>query len=392
MKMIKTVGVVGAGTMGSALAQKFAQEGFNVILADQSATLVEKGLNNIKSMLKEGVQRKVFTQSQVDIFLTHIKGTEKLTDLKECDLVIEAIYENFEAKTKLLKNLSKIVEASCILATNTSSFSVTELSAFVKNPERFIGLHFFYHAAKNRLVEIIPGESTSKEVLDSIKVFSALAGKDAISCTDAYGFVVNRFFVPWLNEAVRLAEKGIPKEAIDKVCRKIFGIGMGPFELMNATGVSVAYHSEKTLEIFGPLYKVSPLLKLQAESGKPWPLDDIEHCRPDTETEKIIRERMYGIVFLICIQILDEKICTATEINRGARIGLQWKKGPFDLMNELGIIEVVSLLMQIIYLYDLELPSSIGEYFWKTENIKSEKRDKSIIINIEQPETLNALS
>jgi len=391
MKVIKTVGVVGAGTMGSALAQKFAQEGFSVVLADQSMAQVEKGLNAIRNMLEEGIKKKVFSPEQVSAFLARIKGTEDPADLKVCDLVIEAIFENFEAKAKLFKNLAKIVSADCILATNTSSFSVTELAAPVKNPERFIGLHFFYHAAKNRLVEIIPGEKTSKEVFEAVRVFAALAAKDAITCVDAYGFVVNRFFVPWLNEAVRLSEKQIPKEAIDKVCKKIFGISMGPFELMNATGVPVAYHSEKTLEIFGPLYKTAAALKLQAESGKNWPLGDVSVFEVDAATEKIIRDRMYGIIFFVCSQILDEKICTATEINRGARIGLQWKKGPIDLMNELGIIEVASLLMQISHQYDVELPAAIGEYFWRTESVVSEKGKGITVITMNQPENLNAL-
>ena len=120
------------------------------------------------------------------------------------------------------------------------------------NPERFIGLHFFYHAAKNRLVEIIPGEKTTSETLQAARLFSVLAGKDAIDCTDTYGFAVNRFFVPWLNESVKLLQEGIAtKSEIDAVCMKVFGIGMGPFALMNATGVPIAYHAEKTLEVFG---------------------------------------------------------------------------------------------------------------------------------------------
>lgn len=391
MKAINTIGVVGAGTMGSALAQKFAQEGFTVILADQNLEQVDKGINSIKTMLNEGVRRKVFTSAQVDVFLDNIKGTAKLDNLATCDLVIEAIYENFDAKAKLFKSLSKIVSETCILATNTSSFSVTELGVAVKHPERFIGLHFFYHAAKNRLVEVIPGEKTSKEVFDAVYDFASLAGKDPITCADAYGFVVNRFFVPWLNEAARLYEEKIPKEVIDKVCKKVFGIGMGPFELMNATGVPVAYHSQKTLEIFGPLYKTSAALKQQTESGKPWELGDIDSVVVDAATEKTIRERMLGIIFFVCTQILDEKICGAGEINRGARIGLQWKKGPFDLMTELGIIEVASLLMQVAHKYDVELPASIGEYFWHKENVKYTRNGNIGVITMNQPENLNAL-
>ena len=176
MKAINTVGIVGAGTMGSALAQKFAQEGFKVILADRAINFVEKGINNIKLMLTNGVEKKVFTQVQVDSYLNNLKGSADLLDLIECDLIIEAIFENFEAKTELFNSLSSIVPSSTIIATNTSSFSVTELSKSITHPERFVGLHFFYHSAKNRLVEIIPGEKTNDETFEAMKRFSVLAG------------------------------------------------------------------------------------------------------------------------------------------------------------------------------------------------------------------------
>src|ERR1035437_7825255 len=125
MNAIKTVGVVGAGTMGAALAQKFAQEGFKVILADRSIDIVEKGVNNIRKTLQDGIEKNVFSTEQVDTFLSNLSSTGNLKDLSSCDLVIEAIYENFEAKTNLFKELSKIISGDCILATNTSSFWVT---------------------------------------------------------------------------------------------------------------------------------------------------------------------------------------------------------------------------------------------------------------------------
>ncbi|MFI5164750.1 MAG: 3-hydroxyacyl-CoA dehydrogenase family protein, partial [Bacteroidia bacterium] len=209
MKSIKTVGVAGAGTMGSALAQKFAQKGFKVILADRAMNFVEKGLDNIRTTLEEGMERKVFTKQQVEEYFSNIKGTDSLNDLKNCDLIVEAIFENFNAKVELFNSLNKIISPDCIVATNTSSFSVTELAKNISHPERFIGLHFFYHAAKNRLVEIIPGEKTSAETIASTQIFSVLAGKDAIQCRDSYGFAVNRFFVPWLNESCRLFQEGV---------------------------------------------------------------------------------------------------------------------------------------------------------------------------------------
>lgn len=393
MKFINNIGIVGAGTMGAALAQKFAQEGFKVVLADRALNYVENGLKNIKQMLEDGVKKNVFTQAQIDSSLDNLKGTANLSDLKDCDLVIEAIFENFDAKRTLFQSLSEIVSSSTIIATNTSSFSVTELSQSVTHPERFIGLHFFYHAAKNRLVEIISGEKTSAETLDAVKRLSMLAGKDAIISADSYGFIVNRFFVPWLNESVRLANEGIAsKTDIDIVCMKIFGIGMGPFALMNATGVSVAYHAQNTLEIFGNLYTTSDLLKTQAESGKPWEIISSQAKPLDDKIEQVIRERMLGVIFFICTQLLDEKVCSATDINRGAKIGLRWRKGPIDLMNELGVEEVSRIVVKIANIYIMHYPQSIGANFWKTTNVKLEIKNDIGIITMDQPENLNALN
>ena len=393
MKTCKVIGVIGAGTMGSALAQKFAQEGFNVILADREMKFVEKGLNNIKTTLDDGVSKNVFTQAEVDGFLTNIKGSANLSDLKSCDLVVEAIFENFNAKVELFKELSKIVSEDCIIATNTSSFSVTDLAKWVEQPKRFVGLHFFYHAAKNRLVEIIQGAKTSNSTFEATKRFSILSGKDPITCKDSYGFVVNRFFVPWLNEAVRLLEEKVAtKEEIDTVCMNVFGIGMGPFALMNATGVPVAYHSEKTLEIFGKLYLVAPLLEEQGNSGKPWDMNTTDVPTVDAGKEKIIRERMLGVVFFVCTQILDERVCSSTELNRGAKIGLRWKRGPVDIMKKLGTDEVQKLVLQTATHYEMNVPISIGNKFWQFENVRLEKRNDVAIITMDQPENLNALS
>jgi len=391
MRNIRTVGVVGAGTMGAAIAQKFAQENFNVVLADRSEDIVGRGIANITAMLTEGVERKVFTQEQVEGALSNIRGTHNLEDLKKCDLIVEAIFENFDAKTELFRTLDSIVSADTILATNTSSFSVTELAAAVSHPERFIGLHYFYHAAKNRLVEIIPGRHTSEDTIKTAKAFSMLAGKDAIVCKDANGFVVNRFFVPWLNEAARLLEENVANIAtIDDVCMSVFGISMGPFALMNATGVPVAYHAEKTLEVFGNLYAVSNKLKEQASAGKNWDLTSDVIANDDVR--KKVSDRMLGVVFFVCAQLLDEHICTATDINRGAKIGLKWKKGPIEMMQQCKEELVWYYVHLVAGLYQMPVPTSIGANYWKMNFVELEKKGNIAVMTINRPEDLNALN
>lgn len=392
MKKINTVGVVGAGTMGSALAQKFAQEGFSVILADREMKFVDKGLNGIKAMLNEGVEKKVFTKEQVENYLYNLKGTSSLEDLKVCDIIIEAIFEDFKAKTELFSTLSNLVPSHTLLATNTSSFSVTELSASVKHPERFIGLHYFYHAAKNRLVEIIPGEKTSPETKQTAYQFSVLSGKDPIFTADAYGFAVNRFFVPWLNEAVKLLDEGIGTiEIIDWVCMKTFGIGMGPFALMNATGVPIALHAQRTLEFFGPSYKVSGLLVKQVEKKENWVIGDMNLSGVNPDLHKQISERMLGSVFFVSSQILEENVCTAIDLNKGAKIGLRWKKGPVDLMKQYGETEVRRMVLAYSKIYGEKAPDIIASN-WNMEYVTLEKNENRAVITMNRPEDLNALN
>lgn len=393
MKKVKSVGVVGAGKMGAALAQKFAQEGFEVLLADREERFVDNGINGIKETLAEGVERRIFTPEKVQATLEKITATVGLDELKNCDLIVEAIYEDFDAKSRLFEQLSEIAAPDAILATNTSSFSVTELSKAVKNPERFIGVHYFYHAAKNRLVEIIPGAQTSDDTYKAMKNFALLTGKDAITTTDVYGFAVNRFFVPWLNEAVRILEEGIaPITVIDKVCMKTFGIGMGPFALMNATGIPVAFHAEKTLEAFGNFYKVAEGLEKQTKIGELWEIGNIESAEPTKEQVQQIRDRMLGATFFVCAQILDKNVCSASDLNRGARIGLRWRKGPIGMMQQIGEQEVGRLVQMISDRFSDPMPNSIKSPDWQMEFVILESSGNRAVITMSRPEDLNALN
>jgi enoyl-CoA hydratase/3-hydroxyacyl-CoA dehydrogenase len=393
MKKIQTVGVVGAGTMGAAIAQKFATEGFTVYLNDREQKYIDKGINGIRSILEEGVERKIFTQEKVEGILNNIKGTVNQHDLKVCDLIIEAIFEDFNVKCELFKTLDKIVSLDTILATNTSSFSVTEMATAVSHPERFIGLHYFYHAAKNRLVEIIPGKKTSTETTKAVYQFSVLSGKDPIFTADAYGFAVNRFFVPWLNEACKMLDEGVGTIAeIDTICMKTFGIGMGPFALMNATGVPIALHAQKTLEHFGPSYKVSKKLETQVASTQNWDLTGTREVTITPEKEKAVNDRILGCTLFVCSQILDEKVCSAVDLNRGAKIGLRWRFGPIDLMNKYRENEVNRLVTEFAKLYNEPTPNGIKTENWKMEFVTLEVNGSVATITMSRPEDMNALN
>ncbi|MBI3136905.1 MAG: 3-hydroxyacyl-CoA dehydrogenase/enoyl-CoA hydratase family protein [Bacteroidetes bacterium] len=393
MKKINTVGVIGAGTMGAAIAQKFAQEGFTVLLNDRDQHYIDKGLGGIREILWQGVTRGIFTHEKANEVLNRIHPVTDQRELKKCDLIVEAIFEDFGIKSELFKTLSELVPEDTILATNTSSFSVTELAKSVKKPERFIGLHYFYHAAKNRLVEIIPGAQTAAETYEAMCIFSVQSGKDAITTRDVYGFAVNRFFVPWLNEAVKILDEGIGSmEEIDAVCMKNFGIGMGPFALMNATGVPIALHAQRTLEHFGPSYKVATILEKQVESKTNWPVHIPENFQVTEEKIKAIADRMNGCTFFVCSQILAEKVCSATDLNRGAKIGLRWRKGPLDLMNQFGQEKVQKLVSDYAFRYGEKIPAGIESASWKMDYVTLTRKGKVATITMSRPEEMNALN
>ena len=245
MQPIQRVAIVGAGNMGSGIAQKSAQEEFDVQMVDREQQWVDRGQGIIADFLTEAIGRRIFSEQQVAEIksrITGVVGVEKTA--KNTDLVIEAVFEDFDVKTAVFQTLDSACGEETILASNTSSLSVNELAEATGRPDRFVGLHFFYHPAKNRLVEVIPATSTSQQTIDRVVQYCKMLGKVVIVCGDRPGFVVNRFFVPWLNEACLLLEEGHGTAAqIDAVARKAFRIGLGPFGLMNLTGPPIALHS-----------------------------------------------------------------------------------------------------------------------------------------------------
>jgi len=248
MSQINKIGVIGAGNMGSGIAQKMAQEGLNVVMVDIKEEFVERGLATIKGLLQEAVDRKIFKPEQVDATLARITGTTDFGAVADADLVVEAVFEDKQVKADLFQNLDRICSEKTILATNTSSFFVREFAEKTSRPDRFVGLHYFFHPAKNRLLEVIPHAETSADTIEKSLLVAKLHGKTSIVVKDAPGFAVNRFFVPFLNEAARMLEEDMADiPTIEAAAKQAFKIGMGPFELMNVTGIPIAVHASTTL-------------------------------------------------------------------------------------------------------------------------------------------------
>jgi enoyl-CoA hydratase/3-hydroxyacyl-CoA dehydrogenase len=390
------IGIIGAGNMGSGIAQKTAQEGLSVVIMDLKPEFVEKGLGSIRTMLEEAVERKLLRPEQIDQILSRIKGTTDLAHIKDCDLVIEAVFEDLDVKKDLFTRLDDLCDSKAILATNTSSFSVEEMAQVTSRTDRFVGLHFFYHPAKNRLLEIIPGSHTSPETLAACRQFAQMTGKTDILVKDAPGFAVNRFFVPWLTWSIRILEEGWTNApTIDQAAMDAFGVGMGPFKLMNVTGIPIAYHAAVTLRNkLGPFYAPPALLKNQFESGELWPLDgDLDKANLER-----VSDRLLAVIFYVAVSLLEEGVADMTDIDVGAKVGLRWRKGPFELMNRLGIKKVHGLVEDLLKDWpNLEIPHLLRdqerkEAPWDIRYVKYSRDGNLGRVTLSRPDALNALN
>jgi len=400
---IESVAIVGAGNMGSGIAQKTAQEMFQVQMADREEKWVERGQKIISDFLEEAVERRIFSESQVQEIKGRISGVVGVENIdSKTDLVIEAVFEDFNVKADVFKILDENCGDQTILASNTSSLSVNELSKATTRPDRFVGLHFFYHPAKNRLVEVIPAEDSSEDTISRVVQYCKQLGKVVIVCKDRPGFVVNRFFVPWLNEACLLFEEGHGTPAqIDAVAPQAFNIGMGPFALMNLTGPPIALHSTDYLaqQLDTPRYNGAQNLRNLVDENQMWEIDQQENC--DNELASIIRERLLGVVFSVASQIVEEEICSMEDVDRGAKVGLRWALGPFELMNEFGVDEAYRMAKSYSELHGeksgfklpefLEIKAETGNP-WMFEFVDAEIKNGIATININRPEAMNALN
>lgn len=241
---IKVIGVLGAGSMGNGIAQVAAQAGYQVIMRDIEDRFVENGLKAIDKFLAKSVEKGKMAEEQKKGILSRIKGTSRFEDLKGVDFVIEAVFEDLGLKKDVFKTLDEMTRPDVILTTNTSSMSVTEIAMATKRPEKVAGMHFFNPAPLMKLVEVIRGYYTNDETTRVVMEMSGKMGKEPVEVKkDTPGFIVNRLMIPHFLEAIRMAEEGIAStEDIDKAVKLGLNYPMGPFELMDLTGVDIALH------------------------------------------------------------------------------------------------------------------------------------------------------
>jgi 3-hydroxybutyryl-CoA dehydrogenase len=267
---IRKVGVVGLGTMGAGIAQVCVQGGVEVVGREVSAELGERAAGRIGHFLTRAVEKGRMEQADRDAAMGRLELTTDLGDLGDCDLVIEAAFEDLDVKRELFAELDRLVAGDAILATNTSALSVTEIAAATERPERVVGMHFFNPAPLMALVEVVRTELTADEVFEAAYAFAERVGKTPIRCHDTPGFVVNRVLIPLLNDCLRvLDEARVTPEDLDKGMKHGAGWPMGPCELVDLVGIDIHVHSAEALyaSLREPRMAPPPRLVRMAQAG-----------------------------------------------------------------------------------------------------------------------------
>jgi 3-hydroxybutyryl-CoA dehydrogenase len=262
--------ILGAGTMGAGIAQTFAAKGFEVILRDIKDEFVDRGLAGINKGLSKLVEKGKMTEEAKEDILSRISGTTDMNLAEDCDLVVEAAVENMEIKKKIFAELDNICKPETILATNTSSLSITEVASATKRADKVIGMHFFNPAPVMKLVEVIRGITTSQESFDAVKEVSLAIGKEPVEVSEAPGFVVNRILVPMINEAICVLEEGTATaQDIDKSMKLGAGHPMGPLALSDLIGNDIVLAIMEVLykETGDSKYRPSVLLRKYVRAG-----------------------------------------------------------------------------------------------------------------------------
>ncbi|WP_227134864.1 3-hydroxyacyl-CoA dehydrogenase family protein [Halorubellus salinus] len=266
---VERVGVVGAGTMGSGIAQVAAQAGYDVTMRDIEQEFVDAGFETIEDSLDRFVARDSIDADEKAAVLDRVSGTTALDDLADCDVVVEAALEDMDVKQDIFTDLEAVVDDECLLATNTSTLSITTIASAIDSEDRVVGLHFMNPVPVMEGVEIVEGEKSSSEALALSHAFAADLGKTTWESDDKPGFVANRILMPWINEGIRAFDEGVAtKEDIDTGMELGTNVPMGPLTLADHIGLDICLHASETLhEELGDRYKPAYLLKRKVDAG-----------------------------------------------------------------------------------------------------------------------------
>ncbi|MCT9096192.1 3-hydroxyacyl-CoA dehydrogenase NAD-binding domain-containing protein [Haloarchaeobius sp. HME9146] len=266
---IERIGVIGAGTMGSGIAQVAAMNGYDVVMRDIEDQYVQNGFDSIESSLDRFVAKDKLSETEKAETMERIEGTTALDDLADCQAVVEAALEDMDIKQDIFAELEGVVDDEAFIATNTSTLSITTIASAIDSEERVVGLHFMNPVPVMKGVEIVYGEKTSDEALELAHDLAEAMGKETWESDDKPGFVANRILMPWINEGIRAFDEGVAtKEDIDTGMKLGTNVPMGPLQLADHIGLDICLHATETLhEELGDRYKPAYLLKRKVDAG-----------------------------------------------------------------------------------------------------------------------------
>jgi len=360
------IGVVGAGTMGSGIAQIAATNRHQVYLFDPFPGQLKKSEEGLIGILQRQVQKERMTQKEVDEILSRIHFVDHIKNFAECGLIFEAIIEDLQTKKDQFARIEAMVSKNTILATNTSSLSIASISSALKKPNRLLGIHFFNPAPLMRLVEVIPGIQTGQDILTDAKSLIDSWGKTTVLTKDTPGFIVNRVARPFYGEALRILEEGIADHAtIDWAMKELGGFKMGPFELMDLIGHDVNYAvTESVFKEFyyDPRFKPSFTQKRLVEAGMLGKKSGVgfydyrenasnQEPNQDPDLGKVILNRILVMLMNEAADALFMNIATAKDIDLAMTQGVNYPKGLLSWADEMGIKTVLSQLQDLQNLY-----------------------------------------
>jgi len=361
--MTTTVGVIGVGTMGRGIALAMARAGHVVQVFDTDHASVEEAQRWFRVRLYRMREKGDLTAEGVFEVQNRLTVASTPNEMADATLIIETVTEDMETKLSVLGQCATFCKDDTLLATNTSSISIAALATATKRGDRFAGLHFFYPAEVNKLVELVPGPGSSERTIGMLKDIASGLGKTVVVVKDSPGFIVNRIMVPLLNESARLAgEKRVPPAAIDDMAVRDLGMPMGPFAIMNATGLGTAYRSATNLARMGPFYAPCPTLKKRYETGRSWPIAGLETGTPKAPI--FTAETLRSVAFTMTLALVDEAVASPADIDLAVTTGLKWRRGPVAWLRETGEQRARDIVGQFIAEHDGEGLKAPREEAW----------------------------
>jgi len=349
MQEIKTVGIVGFGVMGAAIGLNAAAAGYKVVFKELNDELVEAMYDKwVVKALEKRVAKGKITQADMDGLTSMIQGTSSYSDLAVCDLVIEAAIEKMDLKIQIFGDLSAACRPDAILVSNTSTFLIEKLMDKVDNQERTAGLHYFFPANINRLVEVIRQKHTSDATYDALIGFAAKCRKVAITVKDFPGFAINPVFISSYMVLDSFLDETLNVATLEDISQEALNLKYGIMWVQNGSGLGTCYHAGGSMVDYlqgGDIgYPDMPdMLKAQFESGNPWDLRDGDILQ-DPASRKAVKDSLLGNIFAISTHLIEKDVVSVKDLELGIRTSLAWPQGPFSLMNALGMEESARLV------------------------------------------------